>query len=494
MGPARPQAARRGGGHRRAKPQDACARRPGRADPGRLALPAVLALALLAPAAPAPAAPPFDALPYEARRTAAEETGGDSYAFPVGPARGPTPPPMQVIEGEISRAAWTVPGSNRTVLQLLAPLREALEGMGYEIVLDCAEQACGGFDFRFAVEVIPAPAMNVDLFDYHALTARRLPDPSGQGAGDGSARTGGAETGGAGAGNAARGAGNARIPTAPATAGTPAPDAAMPDASGALAKRAAEAAGGLPGTAAGGAETPGQARGRQTPSARDGSPDAARAEMVLVLVSRSADAGHVQVVHAQPGPVGAPDAAGTDVTGTGAAGRGAAGAGMAGAASDDPLFGTDAARPGADMADPALSDPGLSAPALPGPGEDAFLARLRRDGRVVLRDLRFDTGAGALDEGPSASLTALARLLHEDPECHLLLVGHTDSEGGLDTNRALSRRRSEAVRQRLITVHGVPASQVEARGAGYLAPIANNATEAGRKANRRVEAILLPKM
>ena len=44
---------------------------------------------------------------------------------------------------------------------------------------------------------------------------------------------------------------------------------------------------------------------------------------------------------------------------------------------------------------------------------------------------------------------------------------------------------------RLVEGHGVPRAQLEADGVGYLAPIASNLSEAGRQANRRVEAVLL---
>ena len=37
----------------------------------------------------------------------------------------------------------------------------------------------------------------------------------------------------------------------------------------------------------------------------------------------------------------------------------------------------------------------------------------------------------------------------------------------------------------------VPRAQMESNGMGYLSPVAPNTTEAGREANRRVEAVLL---
>ena len=321
-----------------------------------LALGLLAALPLLAPG-PARAQVLPDSLPFAARQTATSLRAPDSYAFPTGPATAQTPPPVQLVEGTITRRAWVTPGGDVTSLQLLRPLREALEAEGFETLLNCAAQRCGGFDFRFALEVIDPPAMMIDLFDYRALTARR------------------------------------------------------------------------------------------------GGTDDAPAQMVFVLVSRSSSAGYIQVVEAD-------------------------------------------STPGAPSADTAPTKGLTALPAAPEPSDaaeaDSFATALERDGRLVLSDLRFATGAVRLEGGPAASLDALTEVLAAHPERRLLLVGHTDSEGSLDTNRTLSRQRAEAVRQRLIQAHDIAAGRIEAHGVGFLAPIASNATEAGRKTNRRVEAILLP--
>jgi OOP family OmpA-OmpF porin len=72
------------------------------------------------------------------------------------------------------------------------------------------------------------------------------------------------------------------------------------------------------------------------------------------------------------------------------------------------------------------------------------------------------------------------------------LVGHTDATGSLDANIALSRKRAASVKDRLVRAYGIAVSRLDAEGMGYLAPIASNLTQAGRDANRRVEAVLLP--
>ncbi|MCU0907038.1 MAG: OmpA family protein [Rhodobacteraceae bacterium] len=116
--------------------------------------------------------------------------------------------------------------------------------------------------------------------------------------------------------------------------------------------------------------------------------------------------------------------------------------------------------------------------------------RLLADGHVALDDLVFETGAAALAAGDPASLADLAAFLAANPDARITLVGHTDALGALAPNIALSRRRAEAVAAALVGQYGVPAGQVTAEGAGWLAPRASNATPEGRARNRRVEAVL----
>ncbi|WP_299951839.1 OmpA family protein [uncultured Ruegeria sp.] len=124
-------------------------------------------------------------------------------------------------------------------------------------------------------------------------------------------------------------------------------------------------------------------------------------------------------------------------------------------------------------------------------GTSGLLNDLTRDGHVILDDLHFRTGEVALGEGPFASLALLAGYLADNPSTRLALVGHTDDTGALQANIAVSTKRAEAVRARLIEAHGVSADRIEAKGVGYLAPITSNATPEGRDINRRVEAVLL---
>ncbi|WP_425092851.1 OmpA family protein [Tropicimonas sp. S265A] len=111
-------------------------------------------------------------------------------------------------------------------------------------------------------------------------------------------------------------------------------------------------------------------------------------------------------------------------------------------------------------------------------------------GSVVLEGLEFDTGSATLSDAIYPSLKELSDFLRTNSDAAVTLVGHTDAEGALAPNIALSRQRAEAVRTRLIEGFEVNPAQLTADGVGYLAPRATNATRDGRLLNRRVEAVL----
>lgn len=124
------------------------------------------------------------------------------------------------------------------------------------------------------------------------------------------------------------------------------------------------------------------------------------------------------------------------------------------------------------------------------PTPDALGDQLLARGKVVLDDLSFATGATELGEGRFGSLAALADFLKANPDKTIALVGHTDAEGTLSANVALSRQRAKSVLNRLVTVHGVNSAQLSADGIGFLSPLASNLTPEGRTQNRRVEALI----
>lgn len=116
----------------------------------------------------------FDfALPAQASQTFQRATTLSSFDLPIGPYKTGA---MQTksVEGAVSQVVWTVPIKDTTSLQLLAPLREQLADAGYQALYDCDTAACGGFDFRFGMDIAPEPDMHVDLGDFRYFAAERF--------------------------------------------------------------------------------------------------------------------------------------------------------------------------------------------------------------------------------------------------------------------------------------------------------------------------------
>ena len=180
-----------------------------------------------------------------------------------------------------------------------------------------------------------------------------------------------------------------------------------------------------------------------------------------VLASRVLDALHLQTVMIEGGPVEAL------------------------APAEPPPAPPPAPAPAAEADAESAADEAAAVP----PAEPTLLETLRRDGHVAIEGLAFGTGGAALSEASAPALDRLARLLGDAPELSVAVVGHSDNVGGLEGNLALSRRRADAVRAALIE-RGVAPERLEAHGAGWLAPVASNRTEAGRRLNRRVELVL----
>lgn len=111
------------------------------------------------------------AIPGNATLNAQAVSNPDSYDLPVGPyADGNLP--VENVEGHVRKQSWRIAQASITTLQVIRALETQLAAAGYVPVLSCGGQACGGFDFRFNTDVMAAPDMYVDLFDFRFLSAR----------------------------------------------------------------------------------------------------------------------------------------------------------------------------------------------------------------------------------------------------------------------------------------------------------------------------------
>ena len=108
---------------------------------------------------------------------------------------------------------------------------------------------------------------------------------------------------------------------------------------------------------------------------------------------------------------------------------------------------------------------------------------------VNMADVLFETGKYALSQDAQLKLAKLAGIIQAHPGLNLAIEGHTDTTGTPDFNMKLSQQRADAVRN-FLTSQDLPADAITAVGLGQDNPVADNATAAGRKLNRRVEIIV----
>jgi outer membrane protein OmpA-like peptidoglycan-associated protein len=101
-------------------------------------------------------------------------------------------------------------------------------------------------------------------------------------------------------------------------------------------------------------------------------------------------------------------------------------------------------------------------------------------------DILFDTGKSGLKSQAKTNLGQMSAIMKKYPENVLTIKGYTDSTGSAEVNRALSKKRAEAVKQELVA-GGIPVESISVVGMGPESPVADNKTADGRAQNRRVE-------
>ena len=104
--------------------------------------------------------------------------------------------------------------------------------------------------------------------------------------------------------------------------------------------------------------------------------------------------------------------------------------------------------------------------------------------------VNFDFDEAVIRDADIPEIEDLAEFLREYDGAMVHLEGHTDSVGASLYNLDLSQRRADAVRDMLISDFGISPGRVTAQGYGEQLPVADNDTEAGREANRRVVAVV----
>jgi outer membrane protein OmpA-like peptidoglycan-associated protein len=117
------------------------------------------------------------------------------------------------------------------------------------------------------------------------------------------------------------------------------------------------------------------------------------------------------------------------------------------------------------------------------------------NGQAILVNLpegvTFDVDSAALQPSFRPTLDQIAQNLRQYPDSLIDVYGHTDSTGSDAYNQTLSESRARTVANYL-AMQGVSGARIRSQGFGETLPIADNATEEGRRRNRRVEIKIVP--
>ncbi|RYH07291.1 OmpA family protein [Tropicimonas sp. IMCC6043] len=106
--------------------------------------------------------------------------------------------------------------------------------------------------------------------------------------------------------------------------------------------------------------------------------------------------------------------------------------------------------------------------------------------------ITFEPGSAEISGSAAGVINDIADVLKDcrEVEMSIEIAGYTDSQGREEMNLELSQGRAEAVLEALVA-RRVLTSGITAKGYGEADPIADNDTEEGREANRRIDFHLL---
>ena len=109
---------------------------------------------------------------------------------------------------------------------------------------------------------------------------------------------------------------------------------------------------------------------------------------------------------------------------------------------------------------------------------------------IRLYGLNFPSGQAIIQPEYFSLLTKVQRAINEFPDRYILIEGHTDAVGNPESNKLLSERRAEVVKEYLLANMNLRPQQIAHYGLGDQRPVASNRTIEGRAKNRRIDVVI----
>jgi len=114
---------------------------------------------------------------------------------------------------------------------------------------------------------------------------------------------------------------------------------------------------------------------------------------------------------------------------------------------------------------------------------------LLETGRFETNEILFDVNKASIKPSSFKILDDLGKVLEENPNLNIKIIGHTDSDGSTEANQILSEKRAQAIKEYLSDNYPIAGKRMKVIGKGESEPVESNATNEGKAKNRRVEFI-----
>lgn len=119
-----------------------------------------------------------------------------------------------------------------------------------------------------------------------------------------------------------------------------------------------------------------------------------------------------------------------------------------------------------------------------------LLEPVEKGNKIKLNNIYFDVDKATLKPAAYPELEQVILFLKQNPGLKIEIEGFTDNTGSEAYNLKLSNERARSVYQYLID-HGIDSKKLSYKGYGNTRPVADNATEKGKAANRRTELLIV---